>query len=248
MAEIATQRGGRVLPRLHWGPVIAGVLVALATQVVVGLIGAAMGFAAAPAGSTALGAGAAIWALITPFVASLLGAWVACKMAGQFDSAGAYLHGIMVWCIALLAGAVFLAGTMASGAMSAGMAASGGGSAVGATMGGQERMGAGGPSAQRAQEQAGRAGAALAGGAAMAAIAGLLGAVAGAGIARSRREGKGLGWRIAIERDSRREGAHDGGLREREVREATSPTTSPRPATPVESARPDIGTTDPYHH
>ena len=254
MADVAMQTSGRAFPRLHWGPVIAGVLVALASQIVLGLIGAAIGFAAAPADSTAVGAGAAIWALITPFVASLLGAWVACKLASQFDNAGSNLHGVMVWCIGLIAGALFLAGTMATGAMSAGTAASGNAGAVrGMFQGGEQRVNPSSPSAranaERAQDQAGKTGAALAGGAAMAAIAGLLGAIAGAGIARSRREGKGRGWRIAIQRDQRREqGAFDGGMREREVRETTYPTTSPRPATPGETARPDLGTSDPYHH
>src|SRR5512142_462653 len=117
--------GVRTLPRLSWGPVIAGVLLALAAHVVLGLVGAAIGFAAGPADSRAGGAGAAIWALITPFVATALGAWLAVRMAGREDEAGANLHGVMVWCIGLIAGAIFLAGTAASGTLALGTAASG---------------------------------------------------------------------------------------------------------------------------
>ncbi len=247
-----TETGGRAFPRLHWGPVITGVLVALAAHIVLGLVGAAIGFAAVPADSKVVGAGAASWGLITPFVATLLGAWVAVKTAAQFDEVGSNLHGILVWCIGLVAGALFLAGTMASGAMTAGTAASGSASAVRRVMaGGEQRADAAGPRARanagQAQDEAGKVAAAVAGGAAMAAIAGLLGAVAGAGIARSRREGRGLGWRVAIQRDvRRREGAYSGAGREPEVGgEAPYPT---HPATPGEAARPDLGPPDPYRH
>ena len=82
MARVGSEMlGERALPRLTWGAVIAGVLLALASHIVLGLLGAALGFAAQPADSNAVGAGAAIWALLTPFVATLVGAWVACRMA-----------------------------------------------------------------------------------------------------------------------------------------------------------------------
>jgi hypothetical protein len=57
---------------------------------------------------------------------------------------------------------------------------------------------------ERSQEEAAKAGAAALGGAAMAALAGLLGAFLGAGLARAQgeggRTGRGLGWRIALQR------------------------------------------------
>lgn len=207
MASIGTEAGGRALPRIHWGAIAAGVLVALAAHIVLGLIGAALGFAAAPADSEALGAGAAIWALITPLVASLLGAWIACRVADQRETAGANLHGVLVWCIGLIAGALFLTGTLASGAMTAGAAASGNvGALRSAVRGGSERVDPAAArtqaEAERSEDAAGKAGAAAMGGAAMAAIAGLLGALAGAGLARARGTGqrKGLGWKIAVQR------------------------------------------------
>jgi MFS family permease len=206
MATVATEAaGGRFLPRLHWSAVIAGVFLALAAHVVLGLIGAALGFAAEPADSEALGAGAAAWGLVTPFVASLLGAWLAVRLSGEEDKVGSNVHGILVWCIGLIAGALFLTGTLATGAMSAGTAASG-------NLGAAERMMGGAPARGPAEEaradEVGRAGAAAAGGAALAAIVGLLGAVIGTGLATRRGKGRGLGWRIAIQRqDERREGA-----------------------------------------
>jgi hypothetical protein len=205
MAQTMTEASGmRALPRLAWGPVIAGVLLALASHVVLGLIGAALGFVAEPADSEAIGAGAAIWALLTPFVATALGAWLATRMAAAWDTAGSNLHGVMVWCIGLVAGALFLTGTLAAGAMTAGTAASGNAGTL-QRLTGMGRQDVTGPSAParaeiRADEAAKRA-AATTGGAAMAALAGLLGAFAGAGLARQRMTGKGLGFKIAIQRD-----------------------------------------------
>ncbi|BDG06171.1 hypothetical protein [Anaeromyxobacter oryzae] len=193
MASVGTDTlGHRALPRLSWGAVIAGVLLAIAAHIVLGLVGAALGFAAAPADSRGVGAAAAIWALVTPFVATLLGAWLACRMASEWDTAGSNLHGVMVWCIGLIAGAIFLTGTLASGAMTAGAAASGNAGMM-QGLGGTTPSDMRGPRGQAQAEQAGKAAAATMGGAAMAALAGLLGAFVGAGIARSSREGKGLG-------------------------------------------------------
>lgn len=189
----------RALPRLSWAPVIAGVLLALAAHVVLGLIGAALGFAAEPADSTALGAGAAIWALITPFVATALGAWLAVRMAGRVDEAGSNLHGVMVWCIGLLAGAIFMAGTAASGAMAVGTAASGNAGVL-RQLTGTSRADLSAPANEARADDAGAAAAKAAGGAAMAGLCGLLGAFVGAGLGRRRREGRGLGFRIAVHR------------------------------------------------
>ncbi|MGC3997057.1 MAG: hypothetical protein QM767_05840 [Anaeromyxobacter sp.] len=197
MATTMERAGERALPRLSWGPIIAGVLLSLAAHVVLGLVGAALGMAAEPADSGGLGAAAAIWALLTPFVATLLGAWLACRLAAREDTAGTNLHGVMVWCIGLLAGALFLTGTAASSAVVAGTAASGNAGALMRNLGAPDTRG---PVAEARADEAGKRGAALAGGAAMAALCGLLGAFAGAGIARARREGRGLGWKIAIQR------------------------------------------------
>lgn len=190
--------GLRTLPRLSWGPVIAGVLLALAAHVVLGLIGAAIGFAAEPADSGALGAGAAIWAILTPLVATALGAWLAVRMAGREDAAGSMLHGLMVWCVGLLAGAIFLAGTGASGLMAAGTAASADASAL-RRLSGVDRPDLSAPATEARADAAGAAAAAAAGGAAMAGLAGLLGAFLGAGLAR-RRGRRGLGFRVSFQR------------------------------------------------
>jgi hypothetical protein len=204
MAASTEVAGGRAFPRLHWGAVIAGVLLALAAHVVLGLIGATLGFAAQPAGSRAVGVAAAIWALVTPFVATLCGAWLACRMADAYDSMSGYLHGVLVWCIGLIAGAIFLTGTMASGALSAGTAASGNLGAAQRTLRGEPATRPG--SAQARAEDAAKGAAVAAGGGALAAIAGLLGGVVGAGISLAGRGGRTRRWGGTFRREETRAG------------------------------------------
>jgi MFS family permease len=239
---------GRTFPRLHWGAIIAGVLLALAAHVVLGLVGAALGFAAEPADSEALGVGAAMWALVTPFVATLLGAWLACRLAAAHEDRSANLHGVLVWCVGLIAGALFLTGTMATGAMTAGTAASG-------NLGFARRMARGGDArpdtvvAEQRADDAGRAAAAAAGGAALASLAGLLGAIVGAAIASRRSTGRGLGWRIAIQRQDERRGGLGSTerLHDRPYAPGAHSTATAEPRRP--GASPEAGPpTDPYHH
>jgi hypothetical protein len=194
----------RTLPGLSWSPVIAGVLLALAAHVVLGLVGAALGLSARPTDSSGLAVLAGFWGLVTPFVATVLGAWLACRLAAIGDVRATNLHGVMVWCIGIIAGALFLTGTTATGAMSASNAASGNAGFLSRATGAMRPMAA--APQGTADDEAARTAAKIAGGAAMAGLAGLLGAFAGAAIARSRREGKGIGWRVAIQRT-----AHPGG-------------------------------------
>jgi hypothetical protein len=243
MAVVSEAAGGRTFPRLQWSAVIAGVFLAVAVHVVMGLVGATLGFAAEPADSGGMGAAAAIWALVTPFVASLLGAWLACRMTNAADEPRtAYLHGILVWCIGLIAGAIFLTGTLATGALSAGAAASGGLADRAIRQGTGAEVGPGPAGREARADEAARRAAAGTGGAALGAIAGLLGAVVGAALAGRRGEGKGLGWRIALER-------RDDG-RARPLRGAGAGTTFPQTRAPGQGGTPpDVGPPpDPYHH
>lgn len=119
------------LPRVRWGAIAAGVLVSLALHIVLGLFGAGLGLAADPADSNAVGAGAAIWGLLIPLVASFCGAYVATRMAASLHPTSGVLHGSIVWCIGLIAGAIFLTGTAAFGAIAAGASIPAGDAAAG---------------------------------------------------------------------------------------------------------------------
>lgn len=235
--------GGRAFPRLHWGAVIAGVLLALAVHVVMGLIGAALGLAAGAGDSRATGAAAAIWALVTPFVATLLGAWLACRMAGSEDRTSGTLHGVLVWCIGLLAGAIFLTGTMATGAMTAGTAASGNAGAAQRSLRAETgRTTPRGPQAQARADDAAKGAAAGAGGGALAAIAGLLGGIVGAGLAGRRGTSAG-GWRRTFRHEETRAGTMPAGDRGYGT---TYETRIPGSTTGASTDVPPPS--DPYHH
>jgi hypothetical protein len=175
---------------VQWGPVIAGVLCALAAHVVLGLFGAAFGFAASPADSKGLGVMAGIWALLTPLVASFIGAMVAVRIAGDRHDAGALLHGVLVWAIGLLAGAIFLTSAIASGGMMAGTALSGN---VGARTVEQRATPQKRARASRDAEDAAKGAATGAGAAGVGALLGLLGAGLGAALGRRQVSGEGLG-------------------------------------------------------
>jgi hypothetical protein len=185
MATETLSRGS--LPRIQWSPVVTGVLCALAIHVVLGLFGAAFGFAAAPADSGGLGVLAGIWGLLVPLAASAIGAFVCVRIARETDQAGAYLHGAMVWCIGLIAGAIFLTGSIASGAMSGAAATSGN------VAGGFSRQDARAPTNQERVEDAAKGAAAAAGAGGLGALLGLGGAFLGAAAGRRALTGERLG-------------------------------------------------------
>ncbi len=106
------------LPRVRWSAVIVGALCALAIQIVLTLFGLGFGFAARPTGSSELGVVAVIWNLLVPLIASGIGASIAVRNAAAGSMKGAYLHGALVWAIGLIAGSIFLTGTIAASAIS----------------------------------------------------------------------------------------------------------------------------------
>jgi hypothetical protein len=187
------------LPRVEWAPVITGVLCALAIHIVLGLFGTAFGLAAEPADSRGVGVAAGIWGLFVPFIASSIGAFLAVRIARREDAPGAHLHGALVWSIGLIAGALFITGTMATSAMTSATAASG--NLRGTVMGPQVRS----PSGELRADEAARNAAAAAGAGALGALLGLAGAFAGAAAGRRALTGEGYGgWRLTRTHSERR--------------------------------------------
>ena len=90
----------RPFARISWGAIFAGAVIALASQIVLALIGVAIGLATldpatgnTPSG-TALGTGAAIWLVVSSLVSLFLGGFVAARLAGGFNG---WLHGLITW-------------------------------------------------------------------------------------------------------------------------------------------------------
>jgi hypothetical protein len=189
------------LPRVQWGPVIAGALCAIAAHIVLGLFGTAFGLSAAPADSEGIGLGAGIYGLLVPFVASLLGAWICVRLAREADAGGAAIHGVLPWAIGLIAGALFLTSTLATSAMSAATATSGN---VRGQTADSARQGAQSGRAEARADEAAEGAAAAAGAGGLGALLGLGGALAGAALGRRSLTGERFGRRHATERTDER--------------------------------------------
>jgi hypothetical protein len=90
----------RPFARISWGAIFAGALIALATQLVLTLIGAAIGLATlnpasgqGPSGTT-LGVGATVWVVISSLISLFLGGYLAGRLGGTFNG---WIHGLATW-------------------------------------------------------------------------------------------------------------------------------------------------------
>lgn len=89
--------------RIHWGAVIAGVFIALVSQLVLGLLGIAIGLSTFnPAQEqdmdlAGLGVGSGVWLLISAIISSLLGAWAASWWSNTPYRPNGILHGVLTW-------------------------------------------------------------------------------------------------------------------------------------------------------
>ena len=125
--------------RISWGAVLAGAVVAVATTLLLSLLGAAMGAGSIHALDTTstdlanYGIGAAIWEIINLALSMAFGGYVAARLSGTHSHLDAELHGITVWAVAVLLGSVLLAQAV-SGLI--GMAWQGAGSVVSHAVGG----------------------------------------------------------------------------------------------------------------
>lgn len=139
---------GEARARVSWSAIFAGVVLAVALQLVLSLLGAGVGLGfvdpghAESASASSLGVGAAVWWLASTVVALLAGSYAAARLAGAGSRFDGLLHGLVVWGLTLLltfyllttavGGVVGGAFSAVSGTLSAaGSAVSGAASAVG---------------------------------------------------------------------------------------------------------------------
>ncbi|KQT88345.1 hypothetical protein [Aurantimonas sp. Leaf443] len=95
--------------KVSWGAILAGVTIALASQVTLVLVGAGIGAAsldlgngAAESASSSLPIGAAVWSVGSVLVSTFLGAYVAARLSGRTAPASAGLHGLTTWAVTTL--------------------------------------------------------------------------------------------------------------------------------------------------
>jgi len=99
-----------MLNKISWGAVLAGVVVALVTQLVLNLLGIGIGAATLnPTGGAAdnpsassFSIGAGIWFALSGIIASLAGGYAAGRLAGKPKESTAGWHGLTTWALTTL--------------------------------------------------------------------------------------------------------------------------------------------------
>jgi hypothetical protein len=97
--------------RVRWGPIVAGIFSAIATLLILSLLGVAVGLTAAAgdprsaAGATNeagnYGVGAAIWAGLSTLIAFFVGGFVAGRNQGVLGKGSGWINGALVWAVTI---------------------------------------------------------------------------------------------------------------------------------------------------
>ena len=110
----------QVKNRVQFGPIVAGILTAIATMLILTVLGLAIGASALEprdAGES-IGVGAAIYGIISAIISFFLGGWVAAKTAAVAGAGSGLINGLMVGA-GILALALWLTGSGVSAAIGA---------------------------------------------------------------------------------------------------------------------------------
>ena len=113
---------------VRWGPIFAGLVIAIATQLVLTGLGAAIGLTtlantATPQGEAGgVGTAVGIWSIISLLIALFIGGWVTARACGPMNRKTAMLNGAILWATTLAVSA-WLLSTGVAGAF--GLAAQG---------------------------------------------------------------------------------------------------------------------------
>jgi hypothetical protein len=137
----AMLRGDSAISGTSWGAIFAGAVAAVATTIILVVLGTGLGLASVSpwyrsgAGAATVGVAAITWLVVVQWLSSAIGGYMAGRLRSKWtgtihddevffrDTA----HGFLAWCVASIAGAVLLAGT---GAITLGGAAAGASGAV----------------------------------------------------------------------------------------------------------------------
>ncbi|MCT7984363.1 hypothetical protein NG796_13750 [Laspinema sp. A4] len=90
--------------RVRWGPIFAGIVIALSTQLVLSALGVAIGMsvgADAQSDPNSIGLGVGIWSIISLFIALMLGSWIMARTCGPMNKNTALLNGAILWATTL---------------------------------------------------------------------------------------------------------------------------------------------------
>ncbi len=99
---------------VRWGPIFAGLVVAIATQLVLTGLGAAIGLSSLASmdvpqnNAGEVGAAVGIWSIISLLIALFLGSWIAARACGPMNRNTAMLNGAILWATTLAVSAWLL--------------------------------------------------------------------------------------------------------------------------------------------
>lgn len=99
---------------VRWGPIFSGLVIAIATQLVLAGLGAAIGLTTianmdAPQNNAGdVGAAVGIWSIISLLIALFLGGWVTARSCGPMNRRTALLNGAILWATTLAVSAWLL--------------------------------------------------------------------------------------------------------------------------------------------
>ncbi|HEX8324998.1 MAG TPA: hypothetical protein VF595_13925 [Tepidisphaeraceae bacterium] len=122
-------RASSTVDRVRWGPIVAGLFVAMSTLVVLNVLGAAVGLSSADRTDSAsnFGIAAGIWGAISALIAFFIGGLIAARTAaapqrgmdreGHTQNDNGLLQGVMVWAVAIPL-VTYLVASLASSAIS----------------------------------------------------------------------------------------------------------------------------------
>ncbi len=113
-------------PRISWGAVFAGAIVAVTVGVMLNVLGLAVGATTidpiqpgeTPAAST-LGMAGGIWLLVANLIGLMAGGWTAARLSGTADGTDGTLHGLAVWALGFVVAAMLLGNVVAGTAAGA---------------------------------------------------------------------------------------------------------------------------------
>ncbi|UNU27101.1 hypothetical protein [Microcoleus vaginatus] len=112
--------------QVRWGPILAGIAIALGTQLALSALAMAIGLSAGATGADAgsVGFGVVIWSIISLLISLFLGGWVMAQSCGPMTKKTALLNAAILWG-ATLALSAWLLGSGISGAVGAAAANAG---------------------------------------------------------------------------------------------------------------------------
>jgi hypothetical protein len=98
--------------RISWGAVLAGVVLTLAIQLLLSMLGVGVGLSTVDPSQTggtpgisSLGIGAGVWWTVSYVIALAVGGYVAARLAGVVLRGDGMIHGLLTWALALLVSA-----------------------------------------------------------------------------------------------------------------------------------------------